>query len=187
MPQEKDTFPNDLLLKFFVQNKYRPLLHLVFLLFLAAILIGGYHIPEKMDNIKEVRRLMSVCELILYILFVILIYFNLLILVPKLLFRSKIKEYFFCVSVLIAIYFIHAWYFDRMVRAIVPPELLPPPSISYYASLIFAPTVFIGATTGLKIFRKWIIDRQHLNSLKKANLTAELDQLKSQINSYLTP
>jgi sensor histidine kinase YesM len=184
MLHEKDTFPNDFVLKFFLQNKYRPLLHLIFLLSLAAILIGGYHIPENTYNSKEASRLVSIYESILYILSVILIYCNLLILVPKLLFRSKIKEYLFCVTVLIAVYSIHAWYFDRMIRAVVLLELLPSPSIGYYASMIFAPTVFIGATTGLKVFRKWITDRQHLNNLEKANLTAELNQLKSQINPH---
>jgi LytS/YehU family sensor histidine kinase len=44
--------------------------------------------------------------------------------------------------------------------------------------------VFIAASTGIKLFQKWIIDSQKMNEMEKLTMQVEMEQLKNQINPH---
>ena len=139
------------------------------------------------------RQLLLICSisLVLYnsspevtqpgltlVLFLLLFYTNIYLLVPKLLFKNKYALY--CLSVLgvvllsVKIYVIGCYLFGLDANT----EGL---NIPLFYTLIL---VLIAASSSIKVFQKWMVDKQLIYELENSKTAAELEQLKNQINPH---
>jgi LytS/YehU family sensor histidine kinase len=116
-----------------------------------------------------------------------LIYLLVLVLVPKLLFRSKLFLFFASVITILVLIYGAVWSLDYfIVRPVDPHNSLPHVELSFihFIEVAVISSVLLGAVVGVKIFKKWISDIQRINELQQTNLKAELEQLKSQVNPH---
>ena len=121
----------------------------------------------------------------LFALMLTLVYTNLYVLFPKLLWPGRVVLYTRAVLVLVIIF----WLFivtcillaSRGQSVIDYPTTF---SLVNFLETILLPLVFIGATTGLQVFRRWVSDLRRMSELENQHLHEELTQLKSQINPH---
>ncbi|TAE33971.1 MAG: hypothetical protein EAZ91_01260 [Cytophagales bacterium] len=121
----------------------------------------------------------------LFIVMLTLIYTNLYGLIPRLLWPGKLVAYAGAVLALIVVF----WLFVVACILIAPrgQSTIDYPtafSVINFLETILLPLVFIGATTGVQVFRRWIGDVRRLAELQTRHLREELSQLKSQINPH---
>ncbi len=121
----------------------------------------------------------------LFVLMLTLVYTNLYVLVPRLLWPGKLVGYAGAVVALVVVF----WLFLVACILIAPRGQLMidyPTTFSLvnFLETILLPLVFIGATTGLQVFRRWIGDIRRMAELETRHLHEELTQLKSQINPH---
>jgi LytS/YehU family sensor histidine kinase len=113
------------------------------------------------------------------LLFLLLFYTNMYWLAPKLLFKNKYALY--CLSILsiiiivsITIYYIGRYFVDSDTD-------ISSLNIPLFATLI---VVLIAASSSIKLFQKWVLDKQLIYDLEKSKISTELEQLKNQINPH---
>ncbi len=111
--------------------------------------------------------------------FIILIYFNLYVLVPKFMLRGKAKAYL-------------AWAALSVVVVATPALMfyLQQVQLSFWSSLFF----FIGSlfklslpifgVSVLVLFRQWVLNERRIAELNTATLLSELEQLQNQVNPH---
>ncbi len=176
---------NSPLIRFVSENKYRWLHHTLFII-LGLILAFKGDIGVEDSRSKEVMDAMILVDALNFIFIIAMVYLLLLVLIPRLLFRSKTILFFISfIGVNTVIYF-YVWFTDfYYLRPVIPDRM-------YHIALSFVDfiqvgavsSVLLGAVVGLKVFKKWIVDVQRMNDLQQASLKAELEQLKSQVNPH---
>lgn len=151
-------------LQFLVSGKYRWYRHLIFVLPISFVLYNsGAEIGEPALNIS---------------LFFLLFYTNMYILTPRLLFKNRYALY--CLSILgiiilsSVIYLIGYYAFSAGYD-------LSDLNIPLFFTLIL---VLVAASSSIKLFQKWIMDRQLIFELEASRTSVELEQLKNQINPH---
>jgi len=100
------------------------------------------------------------------------------LLVPKLLFKNKYVLY--CLSIIGIITISAATYrvgCSLFGKGVASDGL----NIPLFSALV---VVLVSASTSIKLFQKWILDRQLIFELEKSKTSAELEQLKNQINPH---
>lgn len=151
-------------LQFLVSSRYRIYRHLVLLTFISLVLYNSE--PELSE------------PTLILILFLLLFYTNMYLLVPKFLFRNRYVLY--CLSILgiitISTQIILIGY--PFMDSTADENGL---NIPLYASLII---ILVSASSSIKLFQKWIVDKQLIYELEKSKTFAELEQLKNQINPH---
>ncbi|NHN25276.1 histidine kinase [Flavobacterium jejuense] len=150
--------------QFFISPKYRLFRHLLLILFMSVVLYNST--PEVTE------------PTLILLFFLLLFYVNMYLLVPKLLFRNKYVLY--CMSILGIISLSALTYrigCNLFGEGIDSDGL----NIPLFAALI---VVLVSASTSVKLFQKWILDRQLIFELEKSKTSAELEQLKNQINPH---
>ncbi len=175
------------LLKFLMSRKLAFVRHLLLLLPLASTFIPKSN-DELAKTIPQYHELMNAIYehgAFMFGIAIIVIYFNSLVLVPRLLFKNRYLAYTVCSIGLGILYFfgeyLHGSYaYNDFGKYIDIPSL----SIKDFIDNILLPLVFLGATTGYKVFKKWMIDTRHLSELKEATLREELTSLKNQVNPH---
>lgn len=118
------------------------------------------------------------------------VYVNWFILIPKILYRNKILNYFAVLVLVIALasiahrYFVLYWgypnYFPQWVD-VTQDKVYDLPRLVQNALIIVSPVAF---TTGFKLFFNWFRQRKETEMLKEEKRQAELKFLKSQINPH---
>ena len=152
-------------IQFLISAKYRIFRHLLLIAFISLVLFNST--PEVSEPI------------LVLLLFFLLFYSNMYILVPKLLFKNKYAWYFITIiSVLIIIILATKLFLAYFGNSDSDDDGL---NIPLFSILIL---VLIAASTSIKLFQKWIIDKQLIFELEKSKTTAELEQLKNQINPH---
>lgn len=150
--------------QFFISSRYRIIRHLILFLFISIVLYNSR--PE----IAEPTPVL--------ILVILLFYCNMYILIPKLLFKNKYIWYCMAVLIILAAIVISAKvllaYFGRSAS----DDGL---NILLFSALIL---VLFAASTSIKLFQKWILDKQLIFELEKSRTSSELEQLKNQINPH---
>jgi Histidine kinase len=180
----------DIFLKFITSKKWRIVRHLILLVPLA---ITSY--PEvdlailKTVNVHHPELFVAAIRsgnLVIFAISVFIIYFNLFVLIPRLLFKNKFLYYFICSIAIALVYFIAEHnivnWFMRDYKALMPEFATW--SVKGFIDAVFTPLVFLAATTGYKVFKKWVIDNKLLHEMKQAKIQEELTNLKSQINPH---
>lgn len=151
-------------LQFLTSAKYRIYRHLLLVAFFSLVLLNSG--PEVNAPILTLA------------LFLLLFYGNMYLLVPKLLFKNKYILYGLSILVIIALSA------KTYALAVVVFSLETDENglnIPLLASLII---VLVAASTSVKLFQKWVVDKQLIFELEKSKTTVELEQLKNQINPH---
>jgi len=146
--------------QFLISSKYRIYRHLLLIAIISFVLYNST--PE----ISEPTLIL--CS------FLLMLYFNMYILVPKLLFKNKNTLYSLSVVGIIIISAIGGYLFNTLSDK---GDL----NISLFSSLI---VVLVAASSSVKLFQKWMVDKQLIDELEKSKTYAELEQLKNQINPH---
>lgn len=152
-------------LQFLISSKYRLYRHL--LLIGAVSLVMYNSTPEVAEPTLTL------------LLFLLLFYTNMYWLAPKLLFKNKYAWY--CLSILsiitivpITIYYIGNYF-------VGPDTNISSLNIPLFATFI---VVLIAASSSIKLFQKWVLDKELIYDLEKSKISTELEQLKNQINPH---
>lgn len=145
------------------------------------------YVPEIISHDPAMVKGMLKLDIALFFLLMGLMYLQILVFIPRLLFRSKMFLFAVSFFVCIVIAYVGAWYFDYIFsRPVIPNTVIPHIELSLTdfiaKGLIIG--IMMGCVTGLMVFKKWVNDMQYINQVQQMNLKTELDQLKSQVNPH---
>jgi sensor histidine kinase YesM len=186
---------NSFLKDFVVLGKYRLLRHAVLLLFLFVNLflwdadlsvLDGVALPNSGNiQISTVVRNIKYFSFFIFIVASLIVYFNLYFLVPRLFLTYKYAWYTCWVLVLCFIFFFATYQgstllFESYKMLVYPVEF----TLLGFMQQIITPLAFLGATTGVKIFKLWMLDTERFAALKNTELQNELTLLKNQVNPH---
>lgn len=167
MPQQNFTKPFEWIL----DNRYRWLFHVLFWLFMYSdeflALLG---ITSPLTN--------SLYTLVVFLLDVVLVYFSLYFLVPKLLLKNKFWLYISLtiLAILINIGGIHYLYSD--------PEYESYQVLEDNLSNFVSTATLLGTAIAIKVFKLMIQEKSRRLEAENASLETELTYLKDQINPH---
>jgi sensor histidine kinase YesM len=177
---------NNPLIRFIADNKYRWLRHTLFII-LGLILAfkGDIGVPDQYRS-PGVRQAVLLVDSISFIFILSMLYLMLLVLIPRLLFRSKVFLFAVSFAILIFLIYMAVWLLDHYFLKPVNPGNMQHIefSLMHFIQVGAVCAVLLGAVLGLKVFKKWINDVQRMNELHQINLRTELEQLKSQVNPH---
>lgn len=162
------------MLRFLISRRWRVARHL--------LLISGFLLMDNGNG--QYGPDQFVLNLLAILFFLIFIYFNMYLLVPKLLFRGRYVAYVLSFAGTLVFVFLTVWCLDNLV--LIKPATEKKTSLSYhdFAGVIYVFGVILAASTAIKLFQQYVIDSHRINELEKDRLQSELNQLKSQINPH---
>lgn len=177
------------IIAFISEPRYRWLRHTLFILLGLVLGFKGDIGVNDEHRSPELIRALLILDACTFLFIMAEIYFLLLVLIPKLLFRSRVFLFSIAFFVLISLIYLVVWYVDLIFLR--PFDVGPVPAVQHvefsfiaYIQLISVAGVMLGAVVGLAVFKKWINDVNQMHALHQANLRTELEQLKSQINPH---
>ncbi|MBT2619840.1 histidine kinase [Chryseobacterium sp. ISL-6] len=165
---------------FLLSKKYRILRHaLLFTIFLLLYVIN----PQDRGYTAEVNFYAGIVDFI-YIMLVF--YFNIYFLVPKLLLKGKVYQYVLAVLMIGVITFLIICSAEILLSdyRVSKDSTL---GQNWLSGLIYFLTTFIiliSFTTAIKVFQYLIIHLEKLNQIQKLNFQNELSILKNQISPH---
>ncbi len=179
----------DLLIQFITDKKWSWIKHsmlclLVVLNFnpIADQQPGGTIPPEIATDLNRLLKIM-LCIMISYSL--IIIYFNIYFLIPRLLFQQKYFLYsFVIITFSVGFYFVTTLVENYLLAKYLNTYYFTYRGIEAFASAFTIPFVFLMSVSGYKIFKKWISDSHTLRELQQSQLQVELTNLKNQVNPH---
>ncbi|MFT3678833.1 MAG: histidine kinase [Ferruginibacter sp.] len=180
---------NNPLIRFIADGKYRWLRHTLFIL--LGLVLGFKGDVAVYNDLRspEAKRAFIIIDTWTFFFIMGIIYLLLLVIVPKLLFRSKFFLFALCFFILVSLIYLEVYYLDHIY--LKPLDTPGRPGMqhvefSFLAYIQYAAiaAVMLGAVVGLAVFKKWINDVQRMHELQQANLRTELEQLKSQVNPH---
>lgn len=162
------------IVQFLISNKYRFYRHLLMVLFFCLAI---YNSPPEYTEPTE-----TISHIVVLPLLLLLVYSNMYFLVPKYLMKNEYLKYGFFVLLIIIITALFSYasqyIYSADVRLDAKKEnisLLP---------LSFIVVVLLSASSSIKFFQKWIVDKQKIHELETSKISTELEQLKNQINPH---
>jgi two-component system LytT family sensor kinase len=166
---------------FLIEDKYR---------FYRHLLIWVYLIFTEFRDADAQRQYSGNYDLYRYIgrisLFLLAVYINMYILVPRLLFRDRYLAYFMAIIILTAVaYLLPTTIYRHFFEAYQLPE--SPKRLSFFAEVVPNINVLgvaVFASTSIKLFQRWKIDATRMGDLEKTSLEIELRELKNQISPH---
>lgn len=161
-------------LDFLFEKKYSPFLHILFWFFTYA--------DEALSLVGLTEPLDDYWHIFLFFLFdVIIVYFNLYVLIPKLLLKNKITLYIvltlFSIILNIGIGFLiceNQHYPDNSLRTIV----------TYFITSFMVTGFILGIAACIKVFKYFLVYQRETQELKYNSLQTELAYLKDQLNPH---
>lgn len=149
--------------QFILSPKYRWIRHFILISVLGLVL---YYSSSEVSE-----------PMLVLLLFLLIFYVNMYVLVPKFLFKNNNLGYFISVLGILGFSIFSAKMYVSYFDSANSDGL----SIPLFSILIL---VLISASTSIKIFPKWMMDKQLIYELEKSKISTELDQLKNQINPH---
>lgn len=171
---------NNGVVNFFVEPKYRVYRHLLIWVYLGLTLLDRGERKEFEDPYNLYIRILWM------VYFLMMVYLNMYVLVPHLLFKGKYINYLFKLIGIIVITFaivrqVHVVYFD-------PHRILPKTvRIGIFREIVAAANIIgltVFSSTSIKLFQRWKADTDRISELEKTSLQMELKELKNQINPH---
>lgn len=156
----KQSISENRLFQFLVSSRYRIFRHLLLIALMSVVLFNST--PEVAE------------PTLLLVFFLVLFYLNMYVLVPQLLFKNRNLLYGLAVLGVIGISAIGGYFFNAATDENSLNILL----------FSFVIVVLIAASSSVKLFQKWMVDKQLIDELEKSKAVAELEQLKNQINPH---
>ena len=177
----KDICYNNWFIQFLIDPKYRIFRHLLIFVYIMATFYDSREPKEYFGEYHYYHKLMWIA----YVL--IIVYVNMYLLVPKLLFREKYFTYLFSLVVMIGLSYlalkaVREHYFEayRITKEVKRFSSLFRELLSVTNLL----TLIVFASTSIKLFQRWSVDNIRINELEKNSLQMELKELKNQINPH---
>lgn len=135
---------------------------------------------------EKVRNAVLLADSLSFTFIMSMLYLILLVLIPRLLFRSKVFLFFISIIIIIILIYLAVWFLDFYFLRPADPGNMQHVTLSFlhFIEVGAICSVLLGAVIGLKVFKKWIYDVRQMNELQETNLKAELEQLKSQVNPH---
>lgn len=167
--------------EFLIKPQYRIYRHLLILLYITVVFL------YDTDDIREHHGAMHDYVKLLWIgYFLVMFYFNMYVLVPRLLFKEKYLFYLFSLTLaticgylilnLITIAFFDGYRLDTDIKFLNSAHDL------FVATNRL--TIMVFSSTSVKLFQRWATDNSRMNELETNSLQAELRELKNQINPH---
>ncbi|GGH21617.1 histidine kinase [Dyadobacter endophyticus] len=112
-----------------------------------------------------------------FIFFMSLLYANMYLLVPHFLFKNKPVQFIAAIALFITIAYPLVFFNYKASGFSTTP---------YWgvAKYVFISLVWVAASAAIKLFQRWLIDSQRISELEHLTKSAELEQLKNQINPH---
>ncbi len=177
------------ILQFIKSPRYRWLRHTLFII--AGLILafqGDIIIAEQLHWEKNAVRALILFDTGLFLILMSTLYVTIYILIPALLFRSRIFLFAMAFLTEVSVIYFFTLLLDRwFLRPVFPGnDVLQHMRLSFgdYIEKGLISAILIGCVTGFTIFRKWIEDMQRMNEIQQINLKSELQQLKSQVNPH---
>jgi sensor histidine kinase YesM len=179
----------DAIIRFIMNKELTWVRHLILLAFIAINFFPFFSIPPSpFIDAKSALKLTYALKMnaaVITVVSLIAVYINIFFLVPNFLIMSKYLYYILILTGVIIGYYAlitvcHTYFFKGL-------EQYTENNGTFFADFIATitvPLVFIGATSGYKIFKKWIVDSNRLNALQQSQLQNELTHLKNQVNPH---
>jgi predicted secreted protein len=178
------------LIRLIAGEKYRWLRHGAFIImgFILAFK-GDVGIPKSFRS-PELSRAILWTDLFTFFFMMGLMYLVILVLVPKLLFRSKFFLFAIAILAIVTLIYFAIWWVD--IKYLLPldnnsgaPQIEHVElSLFSYIQLSAILIVLLGAVIGMTIFKKWLTVSHRMNEIIQMQIRTELEQLKSQINPH---
>lgn len=174
-------------LEFLTENRSRWKRHVLFLCVFFIIIFGGNFSNTYGSPVGYY------IALTVYVVFVLMFYFNMYVLVPIFLFKSKYIPYGLLLISLAALGivllgFINNTYFYPLLNVELQnhPELIRRRSFlkNDLTGLVFVCSSFISVSTTIKLLQRWIKDNKRIHELKNLTFEMELNELKNQISPH---
>jgi len=174
---------NDIVITFLLSSRFHILRHLLLFVFIFVISAGfTWQSPE--EGVSSIEKYIA---LVFYVvIFLGTIYFNVYVLVPKLLLKNRWLLYFMSLGVVVIL----IMFFIFIVQDFFYTEDKPIENRGYFIviinilSAILSFVFLFAGTTTIILFRHWITDMQRAEELESTTLQSELKLLKSQINPH---
>lgn len=118
--------------------------------------------------------------------FLIMVYYNMYVLVPRLLFKERYFGYILNLVAFIICSFLVMKYFDSTYfekYRIVDRHVFS----SFFREMLATTnllTILVFSSTSIKLFQRWARDTERINELEKNSMQLELKELKNQINPH---
>ncbi|MEO8404714.1 MAG: histidine kinase [Chitinophagaceae bacterium] len=177
---------NNPLIRFISDDKYRWIRHALFILMgLILAFKGDVGMSDPVQS-AEVRKAVWLVDSVTFIFILGMLYLIMLVLIPRLLFRSRVFLFFLSIIIIIFLIYIVVYWLDlHYLRPVNPGNMQHIEfSVIHFIQIGAVCAVLLGAVIGLKVFKKWINDIRRMNELHEINLKTELEQLKSQVNPH---
>lgn len=179
---------NNPFIRFVSEKKYRWLRHGLFILGALILAYKGDFGVTNDSRSPELLRAIWIYDTVTLILIMGFIYFMIFVLIPRLLFRSKVFLFSISFFLMVVLIYFLVWFLDHYFIAPVDNgksglqhiDL----SVVHFIQIGAVASVLLGSVVGLVVFKKWIRDIQRMNELQETNLRTELEQLKSQVNPH---
>ena len=172
MELQKSTPP----LSWIFNEKYWWIFHIIFWMFV--------YLDEVLSMVGITSAAESYLDLVPgFIADILLIYFNIYYLLPKLLLKNRFWEYLgLTLLTLLINVFISIFDFQN------PYDFSNPEDVGYFIDAIFISLMQTGiilmAAVGIKFFKSYTLNLEKVNELETSNLKTELAFLKNQINPH---
>lgn len=161
---DKQSINDNWAFQFLKLSKYRVLRHLVLIAVISIVLY---------NSTSEVAE-----PSVILVFFLLLFYINMYVLVPRFLFKNKFALYSLSVLCIIALSLL----IYRLGHYVLGIDFIEDGlNIPLFSILIL---VLVAASSSVKLFQKWTTDKQLIFELEKSKTSAELEQLKNQINPH---
>ena len=172
------------LLDFIVNPRKRIYRHILLFAVLGLLILGNANaMPENID--RHILYLVAG----LYLCCIAVLYVNLYVLVPKLLFNNKYGKYFLSILSIITVSFlivaVAVWLLPLHAHLSEDIEEINMLNIlDGFLSFFVVFGSFIASSTAIKLFQRWITDNRRIYELEKNTMMSEMEQLKNQITPH---
>lgn len=175
------------LYRFLTNSKYRILRHvLLIFLVLVTICFNQTYITYQ-PNLKALGSKLYLLAFITTAAYIVIVYYNLYVLVPKLLLNKKYLSYIAILSVLVSLLIIGMNAQEYIVYTVLD---IPHVRSSYinYVTLLDSISNFtinmlcISGGSMIILLKYWMENEQVVNQLRNEQIQSEVEQLKDQIN-----
>ncbi len=165
-------------LDLFTHRKYRVYRHLVLWIAYWFIFAISYKNPNSIEPYATYLKIGISFTLFFQA------YVNMYWLVPAYLFKSKFRRYLLGLILMLASFSLLIGYISYLMHDLktryAPLQLFDPKPAMYFAFAL----VFVGASSAIKLFQRWISDTREIAELTDISIRAELEQLKNQVNPH---
>ncbi len=180
-------FKQSIIIDLIISERWAWVRHLVLVL-TTAFLFGFFDnsLVEHAQKVGVSVKPFIIGEFIAFLSVLFFIYSNLYFLIPRFFIKGKFAPYILGLFAIGSLFFLETYicqkiyvdYFGKNADFALKFNLAD------YLEVLLSSIVIIASTTAFKLFKFWVNDQQRLASLEKQKVSAELDQLKNQVNPH---